>query len=141
MSDPSKQKFPVAKQITVQTSNDAQSSIIAFKTADGVVGVGLKNKELSKLAALLLEQSEEVAVRKLADPTFSPTPRRSSLTLPIIRSSGLGIAPGRTDDTRTLLVEVGNLTLAFEIGASVLDDTYEDLHSNMKALSKPKRPN
>lgn len=136
-------QFAPATKVDVITSDDAQTSGIIAQTKDGVVGFAVKSKELSKLAALLIEQSQKVAVHQVSQQAKggAPTSGRATLTLHPIRASKVGIGPGRTDAEMMLLVEVGNMSLCFALGTAALHGMCEDLHRRMEGLSKPRRPN
>jgi hypothetical protein len=135
------QKFALASGVDIKTANDAQSSIIAFKTKDGIVGVGLKNKELSKLAALLLERSEEVIVGRGEGEMGARFPSgRTALTLHPLRCSALGAGRGRTNDEVILAVEIGNLTLSFATDVVTLEGLCHTL-GRLNQFEKPRRPN
>jgi hypothetical protein len=135
------QKFALASGVDIKTANDAQSSIIAFKTKDGIVGVGLKNKELSRLAALLLERSQKFAVAKSEGALEARLPSgRTALTLHPLRCSAVGAGRGRTKDEVILAVEIGNLTLSFAADKATLQGLCHTLE-RLDQLDRPHRPN
>jgi hypothetical protein len=132
-------KIPLATQVDVATSDDGQSTALRFRSKDGTFLIGLKNKELSRLAALLLEQSQKVAIAKIATTQASQRRQKTALTLHPIQSSGVGIAKGRTGSQRTLSVEIGNLTLAFWVDTSVINGLCDDLR-RVSELLDPQKP-
>jgi len=113
-------KVPLANAVTITTSDDGQATAFRFRTKDGVISFGLKNKELSRLASLILQQSEKVAVDKIANAEPGETRERGAVTLQPVLSSALGIGKGRTDSESTLWIEVGNLSLAFWVDKSAV---------------------
>ena len=120
-------EFALAKQLKLFTSNDGQATGILAETKGGKVSFALKNKELSGFISLLLEQSEKVAKAKIASTIPSGRSGRQAMTLSPVQSSGVGIGKGRTESERVLQVEVGNLTLAFWVDASVLRGLCKDV--------------
>lgn len=133
-----KLRFAGASQVNVITADDAQDSIITAKTSDGIVGFGVKNKELSKLAALLIQQSEKVASAINEGSLQVDASPRQHLTLAPIQSSSVGIGKGVKDWQTTLVIGVGNMTLAFSVDTSTLQQICADLQ-NIDKLSKPSR--
>jgi hypothetical protein len=129
-------KIPLATRIDITTADDAESSAIFVQTKDKKIAFGLKNKELSRLVALLLEQSQKVAIAKNTEPR---KPGRKTITLNPVQSSAVGIGKGRTESERVLQVEIGNLTLAFWTDASTLHGLCNDL-LDMSDLDSPQRP-
>jgi len=61
-------KIPLATRIDITTADDAESSAIFVQTKNKKIAFGLKNKELSRIVALLLEQSQKVAIAKNREP-------------------------------------------------------------------------
>jgi hypothetical protein len=129
-------KTPLATKIDIHTSDDAQSTAIVVYTKDQKMAFGLKNRELSNLVAFFLKQSQKVAIAKNAKPRI---PGRKTMTLDPVQASEIGIGRGRTESERTLLVEVGNLTLCFWLDASALHGLCDDLR-NLFGLDSPQRP-
>jgi hypothetical protein len=134
-------RTPIAKQVDIATADDARHSFLRFKTVDGEIRVGLTNKDLSRLAALLINQSEKVSHAKIAeDARTGHTQRRANLTVLPIRASAIGIAPGLTDGEVFLTMEVGNMALCFATSEATLQDVCRDLQ-HLDRAGKPKRPN
>ena len=134
-------RVPVAKRVDLQTTDDAQQTILRFHTAAGEIAVGLANKELSNLVALLLQQSEKVAIAKIAQTSPRDRERRFSLTGRPVELSGVAIAKGRTDKEATLLIEVGNMSLMFWTDKALLQGLCGELQSTMEAFDPPQRLN
>jgi hypothetical protein len=131
-------KLAPTSKVSIFTSDDAQSTGIVAETREGKVGFALKNKNLSAFISMLLEQSQKVAAAKIATTTPQPSQRRTMTVRPVL-SSGVGISKGRTESERILLVELGNMTLAFWIDEATLRGAYNDLGRASK-LDDPQRP-
>src|SRR5262245_66098988 len=131
-------KVPLATKIDISTSDDAESTAIVAETKAGKVAFAIKNKQLSNLMAVLLEQSQKVAVEKLAIAVPQESQRMTIAICPV-QLSGVGIGKGRTESERVLHVEVGNLTLAFWVGASAIHELCGDL-PQLDELESPRRP-
>lgn len=129
-------KIPVVKSVRVATAKDASSTMLAVDTVEGRFIYGLRNKELAKLAALLITQSAKVASR--AD-GVREAGHHPSMTLSPIPASHMGIAPGRVDKEAMLLVGVGNLNFCFSVCRTALEALLASI-GNLDDAAAPVRP-
>ena len=125
--------LPVATRLTIQSDERGTHTGLLFDTAKGVVGVAVTKRELSRLAALLIEQAGRVAA------TVTPDEPPNELAATPILASHLGFAQGRSETEALIAFQTGNLTVTFAVELTMLNEQCKRLLSSTWA-QQPKRP-
>src|SRR5437016_2799947 len=104
---PKVEKLPVVIALTTGTSPDGKHTALFFKIDAGLVAVAVDNSDLSRLAALLIEQAGKVAAQRI------PEQPPAQMTSTPILASHVVTGKGRSRSEAFVCFRVGNLDLTF----------------------------
>ncbi len=129
---------PIAQGAEVILAPGGNATVISFtiKGAPGYIGIGVRNNDLSKLVAMLINHAAGIAK---AGPSESRASGDPMMMVPISGAS-LGVAKGTTDQTALLSVDVGGMKLSFAVEVSQLQNLCNDFQNKLPTLPKAQRP-
>ena len=94
-----------------------------------------RTRDLSRLAALLINRSREIAGK------IAPVPPAKQFTATPIMASHIVIGRGRSNREAMVTFQVGNMSLTFAVETSMLRDECARLLAETKAGGKPAKAN
>ena len=128
---------PLLKSTEGVVSDDGKHLLLKLRATTGsTFDVALKESDITRLIAFLIESAAKSAAKKKPD-----TEETQELTVSPIIVKEIGIAHGRSDTEALLIVRSGIFQMSFAAEISTLKRTLQDLEANNVQVQRSSKPN